>query len=97
MSGPVTHARRIDGSVTSDVSTVESNAQSEVAIAPSPRQKHRPDYSRNSRAPAPLVRFDHFDPLFQGSDLVSGQIRKLFRQKTAVHLKRLDRSAPAAV
>jgi hypothetical protein len=31
-------------------------------------------------------------PLFQVSDLVSGQIRKLFRQKTAVHLKRLDRA-----
>jgi hypothetical protein len=44
-----------------------------------------------------LIRFDHFDSLFQVSDLDSGQIRKLFRQKAAVHLKRLDRSAPAAV
>jgi DNA replication protein DnaC len=43
-----------------------------------------------------LLRFDHFDTLFQRSDLVGGQIRELFRQKTAVHLKRLDRSAPAA-
>jgi hypothetical protein len=44
-----------------------------------------------------LIRLDHFDSLFQVSDLVSGQIRKLFHQKTAVYLKRLDRSAPAPV